>query len=542
MRDQRGGPVIELTGPEHLDCYQLMFAGEEQLLVVGLANQRFQAWQIDLNRGAGTLVAENVELVAVSHDGTQFAWLDDGHRVWTGPRIWQPARLTLQAPSGSHVSGLFWSGDDKQLWIRRLSGCDHDTGKPDALVTVSACAKSEMVSAERSASPNVITIGQLFFTSGFFTSSGEFFFLRQDTARRDEGYNIWRLPVDATGRLGSNPIQVSDFTSAALTSLTGTSDRKRMMMIRSDYATHTYVADWRSKPKPSLASLRRLTIEQSNTYPHAWSADNQSVIFESDQTGDLELFRQDRNRREPERLTYSKRENYMAQLAPDGQSILFMSSLKNRQQGYTDLRLMRVPAHGGPMVQVPVAGLWDEFRCGRLGSSQSCVVRAPSGGEYVFYDLDPFNGKGRELGRTRTRATYFGAWALSASGERVAIPDSQHPGCFTELQLDRDQSKRWQISRRILGMRTVDGMGPGAREGDWVAWSNAGYHAGFDFTQVPFFLDHASYSALYLIDNHQHAHLLEKSTTPAYGVFSGDGKHVATIRAELNRNLWSFGR
>ena len=444
VRDQRGGPVIELTGPEHLDCYQLMFAGEEQLLVVGLTNQRFQAWQIDLNRGAGTLVAENVELVAVSHDGTQFAWLDDGHRVWTGPRIGQPARLTLQAPSGSHVSGLFWSGDDKQLWIRRLSGCDHDTGKPDALVTVSACAKSEMVSAERSASPNVITIGQLFFTSGFFTSSGEFFFLRQDTARRDEGYNIWRLPVDATGRLGSNPIQVSDFTSAALTSLTGTSDGKRMMMIRSDYATHTYVADWRSKPKPSLASLRRLTIEQSNTYPHAWSADNQSVIFESDQTGDLELFRQDRNRREPERLTYSKRENYMAQLAPDGQSILFMSSLKNRQQGYTDLRLMRVPAHGGPMVQVPVAGLWDEFRCGRLGSSQSCVVRAPSGGEYVFYDLDPFNGKGRELGRTRTRATYFGAWGALSEWRTCGHSGFAAPGL---------------LHRAAITLRSIETMG-----------------------------------------------------------------------------------
>ena len=132
-------------------------------------------------------------------------------------------------------------------------------------------------------------------------------FLRQDTARRDEGYNIWRLPVNPrTGRLASDPIQVSDFTSAAFSSLTGTADGKRMMMIRSDYATHTYVADWRGTPTPSLVSVKRLTIEQSNTYPHTWSADSQSVIFESDQTGNLELFEQNFKRREPERLTYSK--------------------------------------------------------------------------------------------------------------------------------------------------------------------------------------------------------------------------------------------
>ncbi len=541
VRDQTTRHVRELTGPEHFNCYQLMFFGDEQLLAVGLANKQFQAWQIPLNREAPMLLAEDVQIVAVSHDGKQFAWLDNNHLVWAGARIGQPARLILQTPGGTHVSALFWSGDDTRLWLRRLSNCEHDAGRPDALISLSACASSELVPAERSADSDVVSIGPLFFYSGFFTSSGEFFFLRQDTAHRDEGSNIWRLPVNpVTHRLSPEPIQVSDFTSAAFSSLSGTSDGKRMMMIRSDYATHTYVAEWHATPTPSLVSSKRLTIEQTNTYPHAWSADNQSVIFESDQTGNLELFRQDRSRREPERLTYSKRENYMAQLASDGKSILFMSSMRNRQRGYTDVRLMRIPANGGPMLRVPMDSPWDEFRCGRPGSSHNCVVGALSGGEYVFYGLDPVTGKGPLLGRTRTLATYFGAWALSRDGERVAIPDSQHPGYFTEVRLDQDPSKRWQVSHRISGMRTVDGMSPGAVEGEWLAWSNAGSDGGFDFTMVPFFLDQTSYSALYFVDNRQRAHLLQKSASPASGVISSDGKHVATIQAELTRNVWTF--
>jgi len=543
LRDQETGNVLELAGPEQLHCFQLLFLPDEGLLAVGLANKRFQAWQIAVNRGAPALLAEDVEMVAVSHDGKQFAWLDDNHRVWAGAKIGQPARLILQTPAGTHVSGLFWSGDDKRLYLRRLSTCEHDAGRPDVLVPLNACGSSELVSADGSAGPDIVSIGQLFFSSGFFASDGEFFFLRQDTARRDEGYNIWRLLVHPrTGHLASDPVQVSNFTSAAFSSLTGTADGKRMMMIRSDYATHTYVADWRGTPTPSLVSVKRLTIEQSNTYPHTWSADGQSVIFESDQTGNLELFQQNLNRREPERLTYSKRENYMAQLAPDGKWILFMSSVRNRQRGYTDVRLMRIPANGGPMLQVPIGGPWDEFRCGRAGSSRNCVLRTTSGGEYVFHDLDPVNGKGRELGRTRTLAAFFGAWALSPEGDRVAIPDSRQPGCYTELRLDHDPSERWQVSHRILGMRNVDGMNPGALEGEWLAWSNAGDEGGFDFTLVPFFLDRSSYSALYLIDNRQRAHLLEKLASPAFGVFSSAASHVATIRAELTRNVWSFDR
>jgi hypothetical protein len=540
VRDQGTGHVVEVIGPEPFTCYQIFFTGDEQLLAIGLADKRFEAWQIPVGQRAPRRLAADVQMAAVSHSGKQVAWLDGSHRVWAGARPGGPARLLFQVSQRTHVADLFWSGDDKQVWYRRVRGCHEDADKPDVLVNPSSCAMSELVSGP-SPAQDAISIGPLFFNSGFFASSGAFYFLRQDVAGRDEGYNVWRLPVDrATGHLSSRPVQVTHLSSVGLFFLTGTANGKRLTMVRSDYATHTYVGEWSAKPTPSLVSPRRLTIEENNTYAHAWSADNQWVIFESDQTGNLELFRQKRNRREPQRLTYSKRENYMAQLTPDGKSILFMSSTENQQRGFTDLRLMRIPAEGGPMVPVTIAGAWDEFRCGRFGQSHNCVLRASAGREQIYYELDPIAGKGPELGRTTTLTAGFGAWALSANGELVAVPDSRHPGCFTEIRLDAKPSKRWQVSKQVVGIGTIHGMSPGALKGEWLLSSSPGNRASDQLVLPPYFVEN---SRFYFIDSQLHPHLLENNgDTSRYGVFSNDGKYVAIVRAEQTRNVWSFDR
>ena len=169
-------------------------------------------------------------------------------------------------------------------------------------------------------------------------------------------------------------------------------------------------------------------------------------------------------------------------------------------------------------------------------------MRAASGAEQIYYELDPVAGKGRELGRTAAMATALGAWALSADGERVAIPDSQHPGCFTEMRLDSEPSKRWQVSRRIDGMTNIMGMNPGVAKGEWLAWSNSGNASAKQVIVSPYFLAPFRYSALYFVDDHLRAHLIEDDCIPAFGVFSNDGKYVATINDGLTRNVWSFDR
>ncbi len=540
VRDNLTRQVRELTAPERLTCYQLIFAGSEQLLAVGSADGRFEAWQISLDSGASRLLSDDVQLTAASHDGRQIAWLDGAHRVWAGATLGAPARLLMQVPGGQHVAALFWSWDDKRLWFHRLSGCRGRADRPDVTIDPDFCESSDLVTVDSHVGHPTVSIGPLFFSSGFFTPSGEFIFLRQDFARDGAALNIWALPMSSkTGQVVSSPKQISHFSNLALSQLIGTPDGLKLFVLRTDGYAQTYTTDWQAKPQPSLRLPRRLTSEESYNFPHDWSTDNQSVIFESDRNGHLAIYRQNRNRREPELLASSERENYFPKLSPDGKWILFMSAQKSRDAGFTDLRLMRVPANGGPIVQVPLVEPLDEFRCSRPGSGHICVLRVTHAGQQTYYELDPVLGKGRELGRTSSVLPELGRWQLSADGRRVVFPDDTHPGCFTEVQLDPDPSKRWQVRRQIDGIGIISGMNPGPSRGEWLAWTNAGSRT---LALRPVFLDPSRFSALYFVDAHLHAHLLENDSIHSFGVFSNDGKHVATIRDDLASNLWSFNR
>ena len=539
LRDNLTHRVRELTGPEHLACYQLLFPSDRHLLAIGSANEKFEAWQIPLNSGSPRRLSDDVQLAAVSHDGKQIAWLNGSHQVWAGSDPGAPARLLMQLPALTHVAALFWSRDDKRLWFHSLSGCRDGTDHPDITVNPDFCESSDLVTVAPQVSHSTVSIGPLRFSSGFFTSSG-FVFLRQDFARRAEGFNIWTLPLNSTtGHVSSLPKQISYFSDAALSALTGTPDGNKLFMVRTDIYAQTYTAEWQAKPKPSLRQLHRLTLEQSTNFPHAWSADNQSVIFESNRNGHYEIFQQNRSHHEPELLASSDRENYYPQLTADGKWILFMSAKNTRDAGFTDFRLMRIPANGGPITQVPLGEPLDEFRCSVPGSGHLCVLRTTHAGQQTYYELDPVTGKGRELGRTSFVLLGLGRWALSADGAHIAIPDPGHAGRFTELHLDPDPSKQWQRSRQIAGIDTIEGMNPGPARGEWLAWGS-GTRTVRRVILPPFFLDPSHFAALCFVDSHLHAHLLENDSMHAFGEFSNNGKYMATIHDDLTSNLWSF--
>ncbi|MBV8865305.1 MAG: PD40 domain-containing protein, partial [Acidobacteriaceae bacterium] len=278
-------------------------------------------------------------------------------------------------------------------------------------------------------------------------------------------------------------------------------------------------------------------------YPHAWSADSQSIIFESGRNGHVGIFQENRRQREPELLASSERENYFPQLSPDGKWVLFMSERKT-QDAFTDLRLMRAPSDGGQIAEVPLGEPLEEFRCSMPGSGHICVLRTVHNGEQTYYALDPVKGKKEELARTHFALVgLLGSWALSADGTHVAIPDNSSPGRFTEVQLDPNPSKRRQVSRQVSGMDVIiAGMNPGHSSREWLAWTDPESRKVPKSMLPPFSLGPSQFSALYFIDGYLHAHLLTHDSLHAFGLFSPDGKQIALIHDELTSNIWSLER
>ena len=113
-------------------------------------------------------------------------------------------------------------------------------------------------------------------------------------------------------------------------------------------------------------------------------------------------------------------------------------------------------------------------------------------------------------------------WHFSADREGVAVPDSKHPGCFTEIRSDPEPSKRWQVSLRISGMTDLLGMNPGISKGKRLDWSHSGNPSLNQVILSPYFLAPFRFTGI-----------------PATGVFSNDGKYVATLNDGLTRNVWS---
>ena len=79
--------------------------------------------------------------------------------------------------------------------------------------------------------------------------------------------------------------------------------------------------------------------------------------------------------------------------------------------GRSAQHLMRISVEGGTAAAVPTGGSYDEFRCASSGAG--CVIRIVENKQHVYYELDPFRGRGRELLRTPETAGLMGDWSLS---------------------------------------------------------------------------------------------------------------------------------
>src|SRR5262249_52806908 len=127
----------------------------------------------------------------------------------------------------------------------------------------------------------------------------------------------------------------------------------------------------------------------------------------------------------------------MPQLSPDGDWVLFTSFWDGSAAARAAQKLMRVRVGGGPTQVVP-SGPFDEFRCA-LRFGQRCVLRTIENRQFVYSELDPVRGRGKELARTAWTPSILGDWSLSAAGDEVAMPNHD-PGQTKILLIPLDGS------------------------------------------------------------------------------------------------------
>ncbi|MBC8165769.1 MAG: serine/threonine-protein kinase [Bryobacteraceae bacterium] len=321
---------------------------------------------------------------------------------------------------------------------------------------------------------------------------------------------LWEVRLKPNNEQQGPPVRLTSGSDFDVMSLNFSGDAKRAAVVRSTGQTDVYIADLDGRGMLK-GEPRRLTLDDRNDSPFAWTDDSKSVIFMSDRNGSRAIFRQALDSENAEPLVTGSIRQMVPRVSPDGTQVLFRSEPTDWGSGLTDL--MRVPITGGVPEKILSSTSLRNYRCSLAG----CIIEEDEGDFRVLYAMDPAKGRGAEILR---RPRTSGEIALSSDGKLGAYV---LPGDFT-IRLIRmvDGSTERDI--------TVDGA-KFLRTLDWAP-DNRGFYSGASLI--------GSGAALVHIDMMGKARVQWKQpgTPEVWGVASPDGKHIAMLGSMRDSNVW----
>ena len=267
-------------------------------------------------------------------------------------------------------------------------------------------------------------------------SDGRIVYSRLEDPPNEKSANLWEADIDlGTGQIRGMPRRLTNWPGSQFASLTSTRDSKHLSYVRLHFQNTVYVGELKENDT-RLTNPRRFLFEQWTNWPTGWSRDGQAVLFNSDSTGQSEIFKQPIAARNVEALASGKDERSDARLSPDGKWLLYLEWPGTGPKTSTaNGRLMRTGVEGGPAQALftisgysrrirtdPLVSISAEghpaFRCSsEIGAP--CVLSEEIEGNIVFTAFDPKNGKGAELYKAPTGSFTF--WDLSQNGRWIAV-------------------------------------------------------------------------------------------------------------------------
>ena len=474
VRRMSDGFSRPLSTPRGLQVDRLAwFADNSRLLASGTIDHRAGVWVIPLNGGAPSLIGPEGRDGVPSPDGTRIALTSaDGTAIWVIGVNGERLRQIRGSRGTSWFSALLWSPDGKRIsYERQEYAPPKDPGSAPAKLSMDYAYAYEATDVNTGRA--VTSLRDVLMTSAYGLEDGRVLFVRWVPRKEGDVRQLCEVRTDPkTGEVLGPVHQLTQSPDLGqflgLSSISAAYDGSKIAVVRSSEQQNPniYIADLPPGREASkLLNIRRLTFMQAEEYPHAWTPDNDAVIFESSRNGPYGLFRQKIDEREPEPLVLSSADNMLAQVSPDGKWILYR---EDRDKG-TKTRFMRVPINGGTPEPLPGTENVEEFRCGQQPGSR-CVLRSTENDQFVFYELDPLRGRGRELARTVWSPTGLGDWDMSPDGRFAAIPNHDpQTAIIRVISLDATRADAAERVVTFNGMKNLGGLVWAANGEGWYA-------------------------------------------------------------------------
>jgi serine/threonine protein kinase/dipeptidyl aminopeptidase/acylaminoacyl peptidase len=407
---------VFLGAPETLGAPLSWFPDGSKVLITtaGHPGEPPSLWAVSILGGAARKLREGAAAASFSPDGSQIAFLSDydsgsAKGIWLSTADGDDPRRIMAAQPGEDFNEVAWAPDGQRLaYSKGLAG----TG-----IYASAI---ESVSLKGGPPTRILSSPKL---QGFcWLPDGRIVYSLRQSVHTGADSNLWEVrTITQTGEPTGDPRQLTNWPGFSFSGFTVTADGKQMEFLRLTAKAHVYVGELDAKGT-HLNNTRRLTFDEHYEWPERWTPDSRAVVFSSERDGSWDIFKQTLDKdATAELLPLGPEPKWYASFSPDGQWILYMALPEARfPGGSVPVRIMRVPASGGPPQLVLTALGTTDIHCTRAPANL-CVFDEQQQGHLMFTSVDPIKGRGRAFATMEREPSILIPWDLSPDGSQIVM-------------------------------------------------------------------------------------------------------------------------
>jgi Tol biopolymer transport system component len=153
-------------------------------------------------------------------------------------------------------------------------------------------------------------------------NNGRLIFAMQEPLGNKGDANLWRIAVDPrSGKASASAAKMTNWYGVFPRAASLSSDGNRLAVWKTRNWSDVYITELKDNGTRGEPP-RRLTISDTRDLADGWTPDSKSILFESDRTGRIQIFKQQLDLDAAEPLTQGTEDKHGAKATPDGAWIL----------------------------------------------------------------------------------------------------------------------------------------------------------------------------------------------------------------------------
>jgi len=403
--------------------------GTQLLAGAGEPGGHKSMWTVSVLGQSQRQLREGALGFGVSPDGTHIAFSprgasDDTREIWVMGSQGDNPQKVLAVGEDEWLDWVHWSPDGHRVaYIRTLRSADTFQYSMETC-DLKGASRTVVVSADPG----------LGLQDFWWLPEGRIVYARQESLGSTD-VNLWQIGLDNhAGTPTSKPKRITQWAGSYLWRFTASTDGKRLVLLKTTFQSSVYLGELAAggtRMKPP----RRLTNDEAEDYPTAWTPDGKAVLFSSNRNDIEGIFKQGISQETSEPVVTGPQAVSFPRLSADRAWLLFLERPRTTANPAPPLRLMRIPASGGVPQFVLETRNREDFGCARAPASL-CVIaeRSPDQKQLVITAFDPLKGRGKVLRTIEEDPSHtYDRTGLSPDGSTVAISRGGEPEIHIRL-------------------------------------------------------------------------------------------------------------